>query len=198
MMRYSLGNLREWMPVGEGELVTFPIGDAKVRTVQFDALCDGPTGFFATKPFTGVADAVVEAQPDTIFERTWLVGFCPGGEVSIRFAVSSDVSVYCQLEEGRSVFLRFGQEAQVIPARDGAASFVNLSPRVAGPADELRRMMRVAELNRRQREAAMQAELDRLSALVDQRAAEGASVPSGTSGTPEAAPPSTVPSSEKV
>lgn len=201
MMRYSLGNLREWQPVGEGELVSFPLGDASVRTVQFDALCDGPTGFFARRERKAMDHVLDEGRSPEWEAATWLIGYSPGGEVSIRFAASYDVAVYCQTEEGRSCFLRFGMEAQVIPARD-IPSFVNLEPRAAGPSDDVRRMMHIMELNRKAREAQLHGELARLRELVMAgKPAEAPVAPSGspgTSGTPPATSPSAAPPSEKV
>lgn len=199
MIRFNLGNLAEWQHVGDGELVPFPLGDGHVRTVQFDVMCDAATGIFATRPYRGEGNLPDALVSEHLKDATWLVGFCPGGFASIRFVVSSDVSVYVQSEEGGSVFLRFGTEAQVRPERD-IPSFVNLAPRPAGPGEDLRRMMRVMQLNHQQREQQLVAALGELHERVETLGAArtGPSQQAATPGAPTAEPPSTVPSSEKV
>lgn len=197
MMRYSMGNLAEWKPVGAGELVSFALGDAKVRTVQFDLISDCQVGVFATRPFRPEGELPEHLRSEDLAEATWLVGFCPGGQASIRFATSTDVGVYCQTEEGGSVFLRFGVDGQVRPARD-IPSFVNPAPRPAGPADELRRVMRIMHLNQARREqqlldglAVLQNRVDELQEA--QRAPQAATAAEATQVAAAATSPSTVP-----
>lgn len=199
MIRYNLGNLSEWRPVGAGELVGFPLGDAKVRTVQFDMLCDGPTAVFATRAQRDQGNLPDDLKSSEFFEATWLVGYSPGGQASFRFAASTDVGVYCQTDEGGSAFFRFGVDAQVIPASD-VPSFVNLAPREAGPSDEIRRMMRIMQLNHQARERQLLESVAALSGRLDDlaEAQEAVGGPSASEGSPVAAPaasPSTVPSS---
>lgn len=167
-MNYNLGNIRDWSPIGSGELIELAGGKQGYRSIQFELMA----------PDTCEIYAVGE-------DWTTLVGY-GAGMISCRFAVQETCALMVSGPEGATFHIRLGREPQVI-SQSGCPSFTRIEPKRAGPTDELRRMMHMVQLNSQNREKALLEQVKRLTAGVTKPAegAEAAAVPPSVQDTAE-------------
>lgn len=166
MFHFNLGNLADWMPVAFGELLEFDVPENGYRAVQFEVMCDR---YVAVRVVTG--------------DQSRLVGY-GDGLVSVRFAMDEPFAVLLDAPGDGEAYVRSGREAQVIPQSEHP-SYTTITPRSAGPSDELRRMMLIVKMNADRREAKLKAEMDHLRSLIPPTPAEPAPAPAAA---PAAAP----------
>lgn len=143
MRNYNLNDLRQWKPVGIGEILDFPMPAAGFRAVHFDVIAAGTVAVHAV----------------TAGEQTWVVGY-GDGYMEIKFAIDADFGLVFVGDADTDVFIRSQLDAPIIPESE-EASYTTIEPRSPGVSDDFRRMMQIVKLNQARREAEMQAELDR-------------------------------------
>lgn len=133
MENFNMGNLQQWKQVATGEVLEFEVPPGGSRNVAFDLIADS---------FVSVR-VITEAN-------AWLVG-CGVGQLTIKFATHEGVGVMVDGDPEAGVFIRTWVDTQVIPeSRD--PSYTTIEPRVAGPSDEMRRVMHIMKINQDRRE----------------------------------------------
>lgn len=167
MRMFDLAALTSWEPVEVGAGTPFPGQADRVQSLRFRLMASGPV------------EAYISGQDGE--RRLVAVG---EGLMHVRCSVvgGGELLVFATDPEGElpDVFVYRRTEAQLRPESD-QASFTTIEPRGVGPSDDLRRMMRMVQLNADRREALLRAELDRVRSLQAQpsppsRAASAASV----------------------
>lgn len=158
---FDIGQLARWKPVGMGELLAFDLVDG-FRAVSFDLIADERV----------IVRAITQDQSWTL-----AVG---EGLMTISFTAIDPIAVVVEGPNDAQVHMRTNVEGQIVPETLDP-SFTVIEPRVAGPSDEIKRMMHLMKLNMRQREAQIRAEYDARHAVIEeeQPAPQPAPAPSG-------------------
>ena len=134
MQQFNMGALVDWYEVGMGELIAFEVPSNGYRAVSFDIMADRFVSVMAIGS-----------------ERAVLVG-CGEGRFDVAFSAGENVAISVQGDPLSVVYLRTRIETQTVP-QSQEGSFTTVEPRVAGPSDEVRRLMHIMAINGRQREA---------------------------------------------
>lgn len=151
MHNFNLGALAQWRQIAVGEIVDFDVPETGTRHVQFDVMASDRV--------------IINAVSGDDY---WLVGV-GSGEVQCKFVIERPTGVVVIGDKETDVFLRTFVDAAVIP-ESVDASYTTIEPRRAGPSDDLKRMMRMVQLNSMRREQALLEEvraLKRRDALVE-------------------------------
>ncbi len=144
---YNIGQLARWSPVGMGELLAFDLVDG-FRAVSFDLMADQHV----------IVRAVTQNDSWTL-----AVGY---GLMTISFTATDPVAVVVEGPDDAQVHMRTNVEGQVVPETLDP-SFTVIEPRVAGPSDEIKRMMHLMRLNMQQREAQIRAEYEARQQVIE-------------------------------
>lgn len=160
MAYFNLGSLRQWQSLATGELLAFPLPAVGFRQVDFDLMADS---FVTVHAFAG--------------DDSWLVA-AGEGLISVRFGVADNVSIAVSGDKDAHVMIRTKCATQVMP-ENPEPTFTTIEPRPAGPSAEFQRMWQVMQINNRQREQALQHQLQSLQGRMDAlvQAAPAAPVP---------------------
>lgn len=173
MTMFRLGSLIDWEPLAAGGTLELEVPEPPAL-VTFRVLAAGAVDVFADQ---GDGPQLV-ASGD--------------GNLWVKFSAIADVTVsYSSRDEAVTpeVWVKRRPDPQVVPESD-AVSFTTIQPRGVQPADNVRRMMHIMELNNRRRERLLRDEIARLAAL---RGPQTATEAPGTPATPAASTAASVP-----
>lgn len=153
MNNFDLGYLGQWEEADDCE--DFPGVSGSLSKHQFRILSSGgPVSVFAVDE--------MNVQPRLVAYGSGLlrIKFVALGAVRLHIVGDND-------DGGRVFIWRREREPQLRRESD-IPTFTNLDPRPAGPGVELQKMMHRIQINNRQREAALAAELERLNSRLEE------------------------------
>lgn len=171
MNNFSMGALTDWDEVLDG-FVLLPGVAETLHEHRFEMVSEQLCNVYAK---------------DELDEPAVLVA-SGAGRSRVKFVSVGGVTLY--FETTGRVFVKRAYRVPQLRRESDVPSFASLEPRVSGPAADLKRMMLAVQINNQRREAALAAEVGRLSARLD--SAERAAAKPRTSSTPAAKKPDDV------